>query len=77
MYIVVNYKSFIKYPKTFYKFNDAFMVYQLLNDLDNIIEYYDDEFNRQIVWCDEYENSNIDSLLNKNDEKYKGVLWMN
>ncbi len=55
MYILVNYDSNWKYPKFFNTFNDAFMMYELLNDPFIIIEYFDENNEKQIVWKNEYE----------------------
>lgn len=77
MYYIVNYIKFYRYPKEFKTFNDAFMRYELINDPENIIEYFDENYNREIVWKKEFEEQNMDILLGKNDEKFKGILWIN
>lgn len=78
MYLIVNYEKFWKHPNIFYKFNNAFMVYELLEeDPNNIIEYYDENYNREIVWKKEFENISSDILSGYNDRKFRGITWVN
>lgn len=50
MYLIVNYKSWWRYPESFRNFRDAFDVYEQLQGDDNIIEYYNSDYRRTIVW---------------------------
>lgn len=77
MYFIVNYQKFWKYPNLFHNFIDAFMNYELLNDPENIIEYYDENYNRQIVWQKEFEDVSSDILSGYNDRKFSGITWIN
>lgn len=77
MYYIVNYTTFQRYPKTFNNFNDAFMRYELLNDPYNIIEYFDEEYNKQIVWKKDFEDVSSDILSGYNDRKFSKILWIN
>lgn len=73
MYLIVSYDRFYKYPKMFTTFMHAFMIYEILNDENNIIEYYDKFNNRQIVWKSDYEKKrmNVDYNMDTSKQKFK------
>ena len=77
MYLIVDYESFYRYPDIVYNFNDAFLIYESLNSPKSIIEYYDENYNRQIVWCSEFEDVSSDFLSGYNDRKISGITWIN
>lgn len=60
--MIVNYQDNYKYHKTFNNFISAFMIYEILNDECNIIEHYDKNYNRTVVWKKEYENIGVDQF---------------
>jgi hypothetical protein len=51
--MITNYDRFWNYGKTFKDFKTALMIYEILNDDTNIIEYFDDKYERQVVWSKE------------------------
>ena len=56
MYTIVNYDAWWKYPKTFNDFNTAYMMYELLGDINSSIEFFDFETEtRQVVWDKTFE----------------------
>lgn len=55
MYIIVNYDRWWKYPQTLDNFNSAFMLHQLIGDENNIIEYYNKNYEREVVWSKKME----------------------
>jgi len=56
MYMITNYDRFWNYGKTFTDFKTALMIYEILNDDTNIIEYFGKGYERQIVWSKEMWN---------------------
>ncbi len=56
MYLIVNYEKFEKYPMTFDWFENALMIWNSLNDSNNIIEYWGNGY-REIVWEKWYEEA--------------------
>lgn len=56
MYIIVNYDRFWKHDRAYSCFLDAFMRYELFGDDTNVIEYYGDNYERQVVWSKEMFN---------------------
>ena len=55
MYIIANYEKWWRYPRTFTTFKLAFMIYEILYDYDNVIEYHDED-GIKIVWSKEMFN---------------------
>ena len=59
MYFIVNYDSWQKYEKSFSDFQSAFMIWELLGDINNKIEFIDEDV-REIVYEKSFEEVYLD-----------------